>query len=127
MKISKFVIFCLFFVPFQTHADADAKAKIITSANQAAKCISPVQILNIDGSEVKVQHMGFDLDPGKHTMSGRALIDATYCKTVGKSTNRYGTTPLEAEFEAGKSYWVGFDHSSPDRNEWKYVIWKVKD
>jgi len=127
MKISKFVIFFLFFIPFQTHADTDAKAKIITSANQAAQCISPVRILSIDGHEVRVQHMGFDLEPGKHTLSGHALIDANFCKTVGRSSNRYNAAPLEAEFEAGKSYWVGFDHSSPDRNEWKYVIWKVED
>jgi hypothetical protein len=34
---------------------------------------------------------------------------------------------LEAEFEASKTYWVGLNHRSPHRKDWKYVIWNVKD
>ena len=127
MNTFKFLIICLFLLPFQANAKDDSKARIVTSANKAAQCISPVHILKIDGREALVQRMGFDLDPGKHTMSGRAVIDTSFCQTVGPGTNQAAIPPLEAEFEAGKTYWVGLDHSSPHRKDWQYVIWKVKD
>ena len=127
MKTSKLVILCLFLLPLQANAEDESTAKIITSFSNVAQCIAPVHILNIDGREVRVQRMGFDIDAGKHTMSGRTVVDTSYCQTVGRATNHDNTPPLEAEFEAGKTYWVGLDHNSPDRKDWKYVIWKVKD
>ena len=127
MKIFQFVLFCLFLLPFQANAEEEGKAKIVTSHNNASQCISPVRILKIDGREVAVQRMGFDLDPGKHTMAGSALINTAFCAVVGTGTYRDSAPPLEAEFEAGKTYYVGFDHSARNRKDWKYVIWKVKD
>jgi hypothetical protein len=127
MRTFQFVLFCLFLLPFQATAEEEGKAKIVTSFNQASQCISPVRILKIDGREVAVQRMGFDLDPGKHTMAGSALIDTSFCPVVGRSTYRDSAPPLEAEFETGKTYYVGLDHSASNRQDWKYVIWKVKD
>ena len=128
MRTLQFVLICLFLLPFQSNAEEDGKAKIITSFNQASQCISPVHIRKIDSREVAVQRMGFDLDPGKHTMAGSAIIDTSFCPVVGKSTAyRDSAPPLEAEFEAGKTYYVGLDHSARNRKDWKYVIWKVKD
>jgi len=126
MRTFQFVLFCLFLLPFQASAEEDGKAKIITSFNQASQCISPVHIRKIDGREVAVQAMGFDLDPGKHTMAGSAIIDTSFCPVVGRNY-RDSAPSLEAEFEAGKTYYVGLDHSASNRNDWKYVIWKVKD
>jgi hypothetical protein len=108
-------------------AEDTAKAQIVTSMNNGAQCISPVHIRKIDGRETNVNRGGFQLEPGKHTMSGSTLIDTSICKTVGSGSSRHRADPLEAEFEAGKTYWVGFDHSSRDSSEWKYVIWKIKD
>jgi hypothetical protein len=135
MKLFKFVLIALFFLPLQAGAEAesnalvikDGKARIITSYNNLAQCISPVHIQKIDGREVFVQPQGFDLAPGTHTLSGNALINTSYCQTVGQGTNRYHAEPIEAEFEAGKTYWVGINHKSPHRKNWKYVIWNVKD
>jgi len=126
MKTFQFVLFCLFLLPFQTNAEEEGNARVITSYNNLAQCISPVHILKIDGREVAVQRMGFDLEPGKHTLSGKALIDTSFCQTVGRGTNQNTAPPLEAEFEAGKTYWVGFNHKSPNRKDWKYVIWNVE-
>jgi hypothetical protein len=33
---------------------------------------------------------------------------------------------LEWQFEPGRTYYVGFDHSSAVVTEWKYVIWKTE-
>ena len=113
-------------LPAMAWAGDEGKAKIITGHNRAAQCISPIQVRKIDGREAAVQPMGFSLDPGKHTMTGSAKIDTSMCKTVGRGTGRNKIEPLEADFEAGKTYWVGYDHSSKDRNDWKLVIWKVE-
>ncbi len=57
-------------------------------------------------------------------MNGRANINTTFCTVVWG--NQGSPIPdLEADFEAGKTYYVGLDHSSKNRNEWKLVIWKV--
>lgn len=133
MRAFKFVLLSLFFLPIvagaeaEAEADAIGKARIITNYNNLAQCISPVHILKIDGKDIFVQPQGFTIDAGKHTMSGKSLINTSYCPTIGQGTNRYIPDPLEAEFEAGKTYWVGINHRSSNRDDWKYVIWNVVD
>jgi len=104
-----------------------AKVQVITSFSNATQCISPVRIRKIDGKEAAVNRMGFSLEPGSHTLSGSALIDASICPTLGATTRTPPARPLEADFVAGKVYYVGYDHSSRDRNEWKIVVWKIED
>lgn len=128
MKAVKWILPLLFLASAAAFAGDAAKARIITDVPNGARCISPVAIERIDGREVTVNRHGFELDPGRHTMSGRAFIDTSFCSTVGGGSSRnYTPEPLDAQFEAGKTYWVGLDHSARDRKDWKYVIWKVKD
>jgi hypothetical protein len=103
------------------------KAKIITGTEKPTECISSVHVNAIDGKQVYVQPLGFDIEPGKHTLTGRATINTSFCKAVGPSTGKDKVEPLEAEFEAGKTYYLGYDHSSNSRKDWKLVIWKVED
>jgi len=105
----------------------DSKAQIVTGTEKAADCISAVHVNKIDGREVKVQKLGFEIEPGTHTLSGRALVNTSFCKAMGQGTSRSYMDPLEADFEAGKTYYLGYDHSSPHRKDWKLVIWKVED
>jgi len=127
MKLFKALLASLLLLPLLANAGKDDVAKVITSASNGAQCISPVHIRNIDGRESMVQRMGFDLEPGKHTMSGSALIDTSFCSALGRAGNGDNIPPLEADFEAGKTYYVGVNHKSPNRKEWAYVIWKVRD
>lgn len=127
MKIYKPLVIVLFTMSFPLLAEENGKVQIVTSMSNGAQCISPVHIRKIDGREASVNRGGFELAPGKHTMSGSTLIDTSICKTVGSRSRNHNAAPLEADFEAGKTYWVGFDHSSKDSSEWKYVIWKIKD
>ena len=126
MKMIKLATFTLLLLPFLLAAENAPKAKIITGTEKAAECISSVHVNNIDGREVKVQALGFDIDPGTHTLTGRALINTSFCKAMGKGSQRNKVEPLEADFEAGKTYFVGYDHSSSNRNDWKLVVWKVE-
>lgn len=127
MKSVKFFMIYLFLAPVLAGAQEKGEAKIITGMNQAAQCISPVHIMKIDGREAAVQPMGFSLEPGKHTLSGKAKIDTSVCGMISsRATGQQDIPPLEAEFEAGKTYWIGLNHKSSNRNDWKYVIWKVE-
>ena len=129
LPIARSILAALFLVllmPLAGWAQEDDdrdKARIITQVAKPSECISRVAIRQIDGKDRFVSPQGFDLEPGRHTMSGTVALDTSYCKVVrGNSYTR--VEPLEADFEAGKTYWVGFDHSSSNRNEWALVIWK---
>ncbi len=102
------------------------QARIITGNERAAECISSVHVNTIDGQQVFVQRLGFDIEPGKHTVMARTLVNNSFCAAIGPGTNRDTVEPLEAEFEAGKTYYLGYDHSSGNRRDWKLVIWKVE-
>jgi hypothetical protein len=127
MKLLVIWMFALLLLPLSGVAGEAGKVQVITSFNDAAQCISPVRINKIDGKEATVQRMGFNLEPGKHTLSGSALIDVSNCPTIGSTTRHHQAEPLEAEFELGKVYYVGYDHSSSNRDDWKIVIWKVTE
>ena len=127
MKSIKLAVLALLLAPLLSIANAGEKAKIVTSLENPAKCISAVHINNIDGQEVQVQKLGFDIDPGTHTMLGRTIINTSFCKVMGRGSGVEKIEPLEADFEAGNTYYVGFDHSSRSRKDWKLVIWMVEE
>lgn len=127
MNSYKFTVLLLVLTPLFTFAAEQEKVSVVTGMSMAASCISSVHVNNIDGREVKVPELGFDVEPGAHTITGRALIDTSYCKAMGIGSQRHNVQPLEAEFEAGKTYYLGYDHNSSNRNDWKLVIWKVED
>lgn len=106
--------------------DHGGKAKIITGNEKPTECISSVHVNAIDGKQVYVQPLGFDLDAGKHTLTARAAVNTSFCPAIGPSNGKEKVPPLEAEFEAGKTYYVGYDHSANNRRDWKLVIWKVE-
>jgi hypothetical protein len=111
--------------PLQAIAGNDGKAQIITQNERPAQCISRVVITEIDGRLSNVARQGFKLEAGTHSMNGRAIINTSQCPAVrGKST--YTIPDLEADFEAGKTYYVGLDHSSKNKEEWRLVIWKTE-
>ncbi len=101
------------------------KARVITQVNKPTECLSRVAIRKIDGREKFVHPQGFTLEPGSHSLSGTVALDTSYCK-VARGNEWTEIPPLEADFEAGKTYYLGFDHSSSNRADWALVIWKVE-
>jgi hypothetical protein len=98
-------------------------ASVITSAGKPAECVSPLAVTRIDGVEVVVSHKRFDIEPGLHRLNGITSMNMENCQALG-STDTLEIDDLEAEFEAGMTYFVGFDHSDADITEWKLVIWQ---
>jgi len=126
MKAMMYTLLTLLFLPLVIQAEDAKQAKLITSVDQAAKCISAIHVNKIDGKEVKVQKLGFSIDAGKHAISGRALVNNSFCSVTGLDTGNNPITPIEYDFEAGKTYWIGYDHSASLRKDWKLVVWKVE-
>lgn len=102
-----------------------AAARVITQNEKPAQCLSAVHIQKIDGELVNVHPTGFELEPGRHSMNGVARLNTSFCRRVA-GRNSEAIPDLEADFEAGKTYFVGLDHSSGNSEEWRLVIWKVE-
>lgn len=126
MKTVKFAILSLILLPLMALASDNGKAMIITSGEKPAECISAVEVNQIDGKEVKVQPLGFEIDPGVHAINGRTLVNTSFCKVMGPGTGVNKTEPIEMDFKAGKTYYLGYDHSASLRKDWKLVVWKVE-
>ena len=126
MKYFGLTALLLLLIPGLALAGEEDKISVVTGMEKPASCISAVHVNNIDGRDVKVPPLGFEVEPGKHTMTGRALINTSVCQATGIGSQRHNVQPLEAEFEAGKTYYLGYDHSSSNRNNWELVIWKVE-
>lgn len=127
MKRMTLLLLALLLAPLAAAVTADDEnlARIVTQTAKPAECLAPVAILQIDRRPVSVSPQGFTLEPGHHTMNGRALVDVGNCP-VARGLENKAVPPLEADFEAGKTYYVGFDHSSKNRAEWHLVIWKTE-
>ena len=113
-------------VALRASAGDPEKAQLVTGGKNAMRCLSPVAINKIDGELQQVPEKGFELEPGMHSMNGRARLNLKYCRVTDDRS--YAAVPdLEAEFEAGKVYYVGLDHSSESNGDWRLVIWRVED
>jgi hypothetical protein len=127
MMMKKMILILLLaaLLPFQAIANKSSKAKIVTQNERTAQCISSVVINEVDGRLSNVAKLGFELDAGTHSMNGRAIINTANCPAI-RGRNSYVVPDLEADFEAGKTYYVGLDHSSKNKEEWRLVVWKTE-
>jgi len=112
-------------LPIHVMADSTGTAQIITQNSRSVQCISAVVIDEIDGKLSNVTRQGFQLDAGRHSMNGRASVNTGNCPAIRGRTS-YVVPDLEADFEAGKTYYVGLDHSSKNKEDWRLVIWKTE-
>ena len=120
------LILVLASVAVRASAADPEKAQLVTGDENAMRCLSSVAINEIDGEAQLVPERGFELEPGMHSMNGRARLNIKYCRVTDDRSNA-PVPDLEAEFEAGKIYYVGLDHSSESIGDWHLVIWKVED
>lgn len=101
-------------------------AMVITQGGAPADCMAAVEINKIDGRKKIVPAGGFEIEPGEHSLNGRALLDTTWCK-LNKDGRMFGPLPdLKLNFQAGRTYYIGFDHKSENLQEWKLTVWKVE-
>jgi hypothetical protein len=104
---------------------ADQMARVITDVAKPVQCIAPIEVYNLDGRLVRKNAMGFDLEPGRHTLVGTARIDSVNCPAM-RGNQALDIPPLDYEFEAGRIYYVGLEHQSSNQQQWRFVVWKVE-
>ena len=115
-------------MPTSMFAADPSKSRIVTYKSNPVKCLASVAINQVDGKGRQLPTMGFELEPGTHTMHGRATIDLRNCPVArDRSRTSVHVPPLDWFFEAGKVYYVALDHSAPSRESWRLVVWKVED
>jgi hypothetical protein len=127
--VNMLVMMVLVMVAWPVPADLEESemARVVTGYGRPADCLAPVAINKIDGELRAVSAKGFLIEPGLHSINGRATLDLnnTHCRMTGDD-RQFGSIPdLEVDFEAGGIYHIGFDHSSENTQEWKLLVWKV--
>jgi hypothetical protein len=123
-------------LPATAFSSEQEMAKIVTHMQPPpANCISPVKITHIDGERRMLPELGFDLESGHHTLSEATTYDSGDCfrrLPEGGRPENYSQvdthSPLEAVFEAGKTYYVGmeYDPESSYMNGRGLIVWKIK-
>jgi len=74
--------------------------------------------------EQAVPAQGFSIEPGFHSLNGRALLDTSKCRPLDTRQYMPPADDLVLEFETGKSYYIAFDRSYQNPNHWRLVVWK---
>jgi hypothetical protein len=101
-------------------------ANVVTQNDLPSECLAPVAINRIDGEIRALSARGFTIEAGIHAINGRATLDTRKCQPL-VGDQQIGTTPdLELNFEAGRIYYIAYDRSSPNTDDWQLVVWKVE-
>ena len=109
---------------------SDPSAKVILDHSIAAKQIFPVRLLMVNGENVNVRSQAVWLEPGEYELKFGSVINGDYTQQVLTPRQRRGiadwNTTLRLKVEADKSYYIGFDASSTDTEEWHTVVYDVQ-
>lgn len=111
---------------------SDDTAKLVFNHSSTAKQIFPVSLLEVNGENVSVRNDAAWFKPGEYELNFASKVDSRYTQAVLPPQQRRNTqsqewnTELRINVEAGKTYYIGFDASSNDTDEWQPVIYKVK-
>ena len=120
------VLVALLLLPAGVPAQDKGRALIITAAERPAKCIAAVKIYKLNDREVDYGEVSFELDPGGYTLRGRAVVDSSFCPVL-RGNEKVTVPDLKAVFDAGNAYYIGLDHSSRNREDWRLVVWKIEE
>jgi len=113
-------------LPLASEVDAGTMARVVTDRGRPAECLAPLAVTRIDGEASTVSAQGFLIEPGVHSLNGRAMLDLSYCPLSDPRFTIGATPDLEVEFEAGSTYYIGY-YYPPDRpGDWKLVVWNIE-
>lgn len=96
-----------------------------------SKDIFPVEIYELDGQQITTRKNGLWLKPGTHTIKVSSVINRDQLNhsvsTRLIKNNSFVDKSLTISVEEGSVYYVGYDASDRNPNQWKPVVWKVKE
>jgi len=114
-------------LPLSTELTNNEMARVFTAGGRPEECLAPIQVTRIDGEERVVSAQGFLIEPGTHSINGKAFIDLTDCPLIDANPVMNSAVDLEVEFEPGSTYHIGFFHAPANAQEWKLVVWHVEE
>lgn len=112
--------------PVGEDSTASEMAKVVTQAGRPGDCLAALAVNKIDGELSVVPAQGFLIEPGIHAINGRATLDTRKCQPIAADQQIGSTADLEVNFEAGRTYYIAYDHKSQNTEEWRLVVWKVE-
>ena len=66
-------------VPLPTQLQLSGMARVVTNIARPADCLAAIAVNTIDGEEKAVSAKSFLIEPGVHTINGKAILDTTNC------------------------------------------------
>lgn len=114
-------------LPLSSELTGNQMAMVLTSPGRPAECIAPVLVTRVDGEDWVVSAKGFLIEPGIHTINGKAMLDTTNCPLIGSNPVIGSATDLEVDFQPGNTYHVGYYHAPANPEEWRLVVWRTDD
>jgi len=113
-------------LPAAVELPVSEMAKVVTQSTLPSECFAPVVITSIDGVKQAVPGNGFPLEPGVHSVNGLVLLDTTKCRRSDVALDIRTTADLVVDFETGKIYYIAYDRTFQNPEEWKLVVWKIE-
>ena len=101
-------------------------ARVVTHIERPADCIAPVMVTRIDGESAAVSAKSFLIEPGTHSLNGKALLDLTNCPITDPRFRMKPAEDLEVNFELGFTYYIGYYHKPENPDEWQLVVWNIE-
>ncbi len=102
-------------------ADPEACLSSLESVVIDGRPAVPVTMTDPASARVPAADWRIEILPGVHRVSGVVRLDTSRCKSA-RGDAGVRIAPLEAVFEAGRDYRIGFDHSSIDAGDWRLVL-----
>lgn len=114
-------------VPLSSSSITGEMARILTSEGRPAECLAPVSVNRIDGEARVVSAKGFLIEPGVHSINGKATLDTTHCPLIDSNLTIGPAADLEFDFKPGGTYYVGYYYAPANTEEWKLVVWHIEE
>jgi len=113
-------------VPPPTELQLSGMAKVVTHIARPADCLAAIEVNRIDGENSAVSAKEFVIEPGIHTINGKAILDTTHCPITDPGLQVSSAPDLEINFEIGSTYYLGYFHKSQNTEEWQLVVWNIE-
>ncbi|MDX2418064.1 MAG: hypothetical protein QNK19_11450 [Xanthomonadales bacterium] len=113
-------------LPLSSGLSVNGMARVITSKGRPADCLAPLAVNRIDGEKRLVPAQGFLIEPGVHTLNGKAMLDLTNCPLTDSNLHISSAPDLEVKFERNGTYYIGYSHEAANTGEWKLVVWQIE-
>lgn len=113
-------------VPLPTELRLAGMARVVTHTGRPADCIAPIMVTRIDGENATVSAKSFMIEPGTHSLNGKAMLDLGSCPITDSYFQMNPAEDLEVNFELGFTYYIGYYHKPENPDEWQLVVWNIE-